>query len=93
MTGAASAAADAGAAGAPLFPQIGAFGQSDNAQAARLRAALALGVPPERLQVQSAGALFRVLAGPYSQRDEALADAERVRLATGLRPVPVATER
>jgi rare lipoprotein A len=90
-TGAASTAV--APAGAPLFLQIGAFGQSDNAQAARLRAALALGVPPERLQVQSAGALFRVLAGPYSQRDAALADAERVRVATGLRPVPVASER
>ncbi len=73
-SGAASAipgqsSAAAGAAlppGQGLYLQIGAFGQRDNALAARSRAAAVLGIPVERIQLRPGeGALIRVLAGPF----------------------------
>lgn len=44
----------------------------------------------ERIEVRADGGMFKVQAGPYAQRDDALAAAERVRLQTGFKPFPVA---
>jgi cell division septation protein DedD len=62
--------------------------------AARSRAAAVLGIPVERIQLRPGeGALIRVLAGPFSQRAEALAAADRIRQTTDLRPVPAVLPR
>ena len=43
----------------------------------------------EQLEVRAEGGMFKVQAGPYRQRADALAAAERVRQATDFRPFPV----
>ncbi len=80
--------------GPVLYLQIGAFAQRENALAARSRTAAVLGLPLERIQLRSGeGALVKVLAGPYAQRADALAAAEKLRLSTDLRPVPALLPR
>ena len=77
-----------------LYLQIGAFARRENALAARSRAATVLGMPLERIQLHSdEGALFKVLAGPFSQRADALAAADKLRQLTELRPVPARRAR
>jgi rare lipoprotein A len=70
------------------YIQVGAFSRRENAVAARERAAAALGVPPEALQLQEA-TLYRVVAGPFAQPTESAAAAEKIRAATGLQAVPI----
>ena len=86
-----------GAAAPPgpvLYLQIGAFAQRENALAARSRAAAVLGLPLDRVQLRSGeGTLVKVLAGPYAQRADALAAAEKLRQSTDLRPVPALLPR
>lgn len=80
--------------GQVLYLQIGAFALRDNALAARSRAAAVLGVPAERIQLRSGeGSLFKVLAGPFTQRADALAAADKLRQSTDLRPVPALLPR
>ena len=77
-----------------LYLQIGAFAQRDNALTARSRAAAVLGMPLESIQLRSGeGTLFKVLAGPYAQRADALAAADKLRQSTDLRPVPTLLPR
>ena len=91
----ASAAPAAGAApvaaGAPgLFLQFGALSSLDGAQAMRDRIARELGWLADRLQVRADGGLYKVDAGPWTSREDALAAAERIRQSSGFRPFPVA---
>jgi len=72
-----------------IWLQMGAFSQAERAQVARDRGAAALGLPADRLVVQPASGLWRLLAGPYGSRGEAMAAAERVRQATDLAPIPI----
>jgi rare lipoprotein A len=67
--------------------QLGAFASRDNAQTALSRLSRQLehlGLP---LSIRSHEGLFRVVAGPYSKREEAAAANERIRASTELRPV------
>ena len=87
----AAPAASPAAAGAPgLFLQFGALSSLDGARALRERVAREHGWLADRLQVRADGGLFKVDAGPWAGRDEALAAAERVRQAGDFRPFPVA---
>jgi rare lipoprotein A len=72
-----------------IWLQLGAFSQQERALAARERAASLLGLPPVQLPLQPAGALWRVLAGPYASRGDAVSAAERLRQGTDLQPIPI----
>ena len=72
-----------------IWLQLGAFSQQERALSARERAASLLGLPPVQLPLQPAGALWRVLAGPYASRGDAVSAAERLRQGTDLQPIPI----
>jgi rare lipoprotein A len=73
-----------------FYLQLAAFSTRDNAEAARARLARQLDWMSEQLVVRAEGGMFKVQAGPYRQRADALAAAERVRQATDYKPFPVA---
>lgn len=72
-----------------LFLQFGALSSAEGAQALRDRIAREFDWLAGRLLVQLDGSLYKVHAGPWSNRDEALAAAQRVRGASEHRPFPV----
>ncbi|MCD6680608.1 MAG: SPOR domain-containing protein [Burkholderiaceae bacterium] len=77
------------ASGPGFWLQLGAFSSADGARAAleRLRRELAwLGA---RFDLRREGALYKVQAGPWLQREHALDAAARVRGATALQPFPI----
>ncbi|MBB5272565.1 septal ring lytic transglycosylase RlpA family protein [Quisquiliibacterium transsilvanicum] len=86
----AAPAAPAAAGGPGLFLQFGALTSLDGAQAMRERIGREFGWLAQRLQVRADGGLFKVDAGPWAGRDEALAAAERIRHSSVFRPFPVA---
>lgn len=67
--------------------QLGAFGNPDNADAFRGHIARELDWLTDRVVVQSAGKVIRVQAGPWRDRAEAEAAAERIRTALGVKPL------
>jgi rare lipoprotein A len=77
---------------AGLFLQLGAFGQVENAQKLLDRVKSALGLDDTRARIVHAGALQRVLIGPYSSEDAARADREQVRKRFDLDAVMVRRE-
>jgi rare lipoprotein A len=83
-------AAPVAAGGPGLFLQFGALTSLDGAQAMRERIGREFGWLAQRLQVRADGGLFKVDAGPWAGRDEALAAAERIRQSSAFRPFPVA---
>jgi rare lipoprotein A len=69
------------------FLQLGAFGSAANAEAAlaNLRRQLAwLQVP---IELQPVGGLYRLQAGPYPGREQALRAGDEVATRIGLRPL------
>ena len=82
----------AGAAAAPargsVWLQLGAFSTRDNAEAARARLSRQLDWLSGQLAIVPDGAMFKVQAGPFAQRDDALTAAERIRAATDFKPFP-----
>ena len=76
--------------GGSFYLQLGAFSLRENAErfASRMRVALAQLDPS--LAVVTAGSLHRVHAGPYPDRDAALADAQRIGESLGAAPLVVA---
>jgi hypothetical protein len=48
-----------------------------------------LGVSPAQMPLQPAGAIWRVLAGPYTSRGDAVSAGERLRQGTDLQPIPI----
>lgn len=72
------------------FLQLAAFATRENAESSRARLARDLDWLADRLQVRQEDGMFKVHAGPYRQRDEALSEAERIRQATAFKPFPVA---
>jgi rare lipoprotein A len=72
-----------------IWLQLGAFSQQERALAARERAAAVLGVSPAQMPLQPAGAIWRVLAGPYTSRGDAVSAGERLRQGTDLQPIPI----
>ena len=89
---AASAASASGmsAASAGVFLQFGAFSSRASAEAARARLSRDLAGLVKDIEVRQEGALFKVHAGPYEGRADALAAAQRVERAGTSRPVVVA---
>jgi len=71
---------------AALWLQLGAFSSADNAEAFRVRAAASLPWMLEPLQVSSRDGLHRVRLGPYRNRNEAAAIADKVRESLGFAP-------
>jgi hypothetical protein len=61
----------------------------ERALAARERAATVLGISPAQMPLQPAGALWRVFAGPYPSRGDAVSAGERLRQGTDLQPIPI----
>jgi len=71
---------------AAFWLQVGAFSTREAAENFRDHVARELSWYFEPVQVQSRDALFRVRLGPYRNRDEALAIAEKARQTLGFPP-------
>jgi rare lipoprotein A len=80
--GATGAAPDAGG----YWLQLAAFSSRENADSARARLANQIGPLSSRIEVLQEGAMFKLLAGPYSGREQASAAAQRIEQATQSRP-------
>lgn len=78
---------EAAAPGAYL--QLGAFSNPDNAEAFRSHMAHELDWLADRLRLEAGGKVMRVQAGPFKDRAEADAHAERIRSITGIKPTIV----
>lgn len=70
--------------------QFGAYASRDGAEAARLRLQRDLPWLADAVELVRHGELWRVQAGPWPRRDDALAAGERVSAASPYRPIPVA---
>ena len=71
---------------AAFWLQLGAFSTREAAETFRERVARELSWNLEPVQVQSRDALYRVRLGPYRNREEALAIAEKARQTLGFHP-------
>lgn len=65
------------------YVQLGAFGNPDNAESFRAHLARELDWLGDRLRLEPAGKLLRVQAGPFRDRAEASAAADRIRSELG----------
>ena len=72
-----------------LWLQLGAFSSAENAEAFRLKAAASLPWMLEPIEVSPRDGLYRVRLGPYRNRSEAVAIADRVRESLGFAPALV----
>ena len=72
--------------GAGLWLQLGAFSSRDGAESFRDHATRELSWNHEPVQLSSRDGLYRVRMGPYRNREEALAIADKVRETLGLTP-------
>lgn len=72
-----------------IWLQMGVFSQQDRALAVRDRGAAALGPLAAGVLLQPAEGRWRVLAGPWRTRADALAAGERLRESTGLQAIPI----
>ena len=75
------------AAGA--YIQLGAFSNPDNAEAFRSHMAREFDWISDRLRLEPGGKVMRVQAGPFRDRAEADAHAEKIRSTTGIKPTIV----
>jgi len=71
---------------AGFWLQLGAFASLDGAQSALAKFARQLDWLGAAFDIRREGALYKVQAGPWPRREQALAVAERIRAATELRP-------
>ncbi|HTH95342.1 MAG TPA: septal ring lytic transglycosylase RlpA family protein [Rhodocyclaceae bacterium] len=71
------------------YLQLGAFGNPDNAEAFRSHMAESLDWLADRIRLAPGGNVMRVQAGPFADRAEANANADRIRAITGLKPTVV----
>jgi rare lipoprotein A len=71
---------------AALWLQLGAFSSPENAETFRVRAAASLPWMLEPIQVSARDGLYRVRLGPYRNREEAVAIADKVRESLGFEP-------
>ena len=69
-----------------LWLQLGAFSSAENAEAFRERAAVSMPWILEPVQVSARDGLYRVRLGPYRNRQEATAIADKVRASLGFAP-------
>ena len=71
---------------AALWLQLGAFTSAENAEAFRERAAPGLTWIAQPLEITSRDGLYRVRLGPFGNREEAVAIADKVRESLGFAP-------
>jgi len=71
---------------ATFWLQLGAFASLDGARGALARFTRQLDWLAAGFDIRREGALFKVQAGPWPQREQALAAAERIRVRTELKP-------
>ena len=71
------------------YIQLGAFGNPDNAEAFRSHMAREFDWLADRLRLEPGGKVMRVQAGPFRDRAEADAQAEKIRSVTGIKPTIV----
>lgn len=71
------------------YIQLGAFGNPDNAEAFRSHMARELDWISDRIRLEPGGKVMRVQAGPFRDRAEADAHAEKIRSTTGIKPTVV----
>lgn len=71
------------------YLQLAAFATRESAEASRERLGREIDGLSGRLQVREEGAMFKVQAGPFAAREEALAQAQRIREATGHQAFPL----
>jgi len=69
-----------------MWLQLGAFSSPENAEAFRVRALASLQWNREPIDVSARDGLYRVRLGPYRNRQEATAIAEKVRESLGFAP-------
>ena len=88
--GAASSSPGALPAAAPgVYLQLGAFTSREAAESTRTRIARDLdGIVPD-IEVRQEGVFFKIQAGPYAARADALAAADRIRQLTAVKPFAV----
>ena len=79
---------DAEASG--VYLQLGAFSGRDNAENFRVRIYQQLAWLTDALQIYSRDGMFRLHLGPYRNRAEAIAIAEKIRAELDLKPLVVA---
>ena len=84
----ASGAAPASAA-TGVYLQLGAFTSREAAESSRARIARDLEGVVDGVEVRREGSLFKLHAGPYAARADALAAAERIRQLTAVKPFAV----
>jgi rare lipoprotein A len=94
MAAPASSAPTSSAASKPLYLQLGAFGAQDSADIALERmtrqfSGASDSEVKEPLRVVRDGALFKIYMGPYANREQATAAAEKVRNLTEFKPFTV----
>lgn len=77
------------AAAPGAYIQLGAFGNPDNAEAFRSHMARELDWLSDRIRLEPGGKIMRVQAGPFRDRAEADAHAEKIRGITGIKPTIV----
>ncbi len=82
-------AVDPADAGQVHLLQLGAFRARENAQAAADRLARQLAPLQVRVHMTQQDGLYRIQAGPYGARDDAVRAGEQVRALTGLSPMVV----
>jgi rare lipoprotein A len=71
------------------YIQLGAFGNPDNAEAFRSHMAREFDWLADRLRLEPGGKVMRVQAGPFRDRAEADAQAEKILGVTGIKPTIV----
>ena len=71
------------------YLQLGAFGNPDNAEAFRSHMSRELDWLSDRIRLEPGGKVMRVQAGPFRDRAEADAHAEKIRGITGIKPTIV----
>lgn len=71
------------------YIQLGAFGNPDNAEAFRSHMSRELDWISDRIRLEPGGKVMRVQAGPFRDRAEADAHAEKIRGITGIKPTIV----
>ncbi|WP_291994353.1 septal ring lytic transglycosylase RlpA family protein [Candidatus Accumulibacter sp. ACC003] len=69
-----------------VFLQLGAFASADNAESLRLHLTRELDWLSEGVVINAGGGMHRVHMGPYRNRADAEAIAEKIRLALGYKP-------
>jgi rare lipoprotein A len=72
-----------------VFVQLGAFSASENAEIFRAQLASQVTWLGDALRIERRDGLHRIQAGPYSDRIEALAVAQRIRESIEVAPVLV----